>query len=1013
MTSDIQFIGIILNVLAMIAVIVMMVWICSTTKKSPLIVIYIALAVLCGWWCFCQLLIIAAPHARGIALVISMQYLAGCFLPVLGVWFAIRFTNIKIKHEQWVQSVCFLIPLLVFVGFLTNPLHHRLLIHNVSGLENTGDWFWVHLLISYSFALLSLLIMVLSYFRKPSNQNILVIGAIAIPILSSALFTFRMIPFPFSPISISSAFSMLLLFLAISHKPHFMRFADDTNIYESIYESIPDAVLFVNMEGFVLNANQAYQQLLAKIPLLMGQDKLENICLSFKKAGFLLEPQDLCERMQKKPQMQVRGEIFDPLHSTFYTIGIQPLRSSPNTPSGFLITISDVSSYKRIMAEMNQQNVKLLHLKDQAEASSLAKSTFLASISRKLQTPMNSLLGMSEFMLRQELEEDVHKFALKIRTSTFSLLRIIDDVLDLAKVETGKLELIDNNYHFNLLIDDVAGIISARIGDKPIAFSVEYSPNIPSQLIGDEVRIRQVLLHILTNAVNFTEQGFVRLTVEGQAEPEGYRLFFAVEDSGCGMSQEAITYIFSVFSQADARQNRNSEGAGLGLAISQRLIYLMQGNITAHSTYKTGSIFRFDILQQVNDGEPAVSLSQTDAIRVAFLTSNPHDLRSWGNILRSLEINYTSHANEAELVEELRSATYSHALVDGEDLHAAEQLDSFLIKPVIVLNRGEDLPPDYALYPVVRKPILPYTMAQILSGSISNSPIRFQINEMGLNDVAPGVRVLLVDGNQVNLQVALELLNTYEFRIDTADSAGQALQLIQNNQYDLIFMDHMIPEMDGMEITSALRQMTGEYYQTVPVIALTADAVVEMQDNFLAAGMNDFITKPIETKQLDRIVRSFIPTDKFMKKRMSYFSPFYSVMNDSLTYGVQKTSDDELTDQIDVIKGIANAAEKEDLYLKIVGIFIEQYASKKKELTDLYKKKDFQMLEIEFHSLKSSAITLGAEILPDIAIEFERAAKHHDYDFLAAKFDIFLSQYQSTCQALAAAAARLEEASKR
>ena len=423
--------------------------------------------------------------------------------------------------------------------------------------------------------------------------------------------------------------------------------------------------------------------------------------------------------------------------------------------SGMGITLEVLSLYLIMENPDIALATQIQEEKKKVEEANAAKSIFLSNISHEIRTPMNAIVGMTEIILRTDMTQEQKEYLSNIKSSGNALVAIINDLLDISKIEAGKMELVENVYDLKSVLSDIRMIIMNRIGSKPIELLYEIDDDLPDQLLGDEIRIRQVIINLMNNAVKFTQKGYVKLEVKiRECTEDEIHIHFSVSDTGQGIRKEDTKRLFEAFEQVDIKKNQGKEGTGLGLAISSQLIEMMGGKLEVNSEYGVGSEFYFTIPQK-------------------------------------------------------------KVLSDERDIE------------------------------------------------------RHQENVM--NFVAPDARILIVDDNEINLAVATGLMEPLQMQIDTAMNGKEAIDMIQKNKYDLVFMDHMMPDMNGVEATKYLRQMQDEYYQKVPVIALTADAIRESQKLFADVGMNDFTTKPIDMLQICQVLRKWLPKNLVIKTQKSPF----------------------------------------------------------------------------------------------------------------------------------------------
>jgi CheY-like chemotaxis protein len=445
-----------------------------------------------------------------------------------------------------------------------------------------------------------------------------------------------------------------------------------------------------------------------------------------------------------------------------------------------------------------------------------------------------------------------------IKNAGTSLLSIINDILDFSKIEAGAIELFPDKYDVHSLINDVVTMINVRIGDKPLDFIVDDNLDMPRALTGDAVRIKQIALNLLTNAVKFTRSGHITFTVsaESAGAPDKYKLKFSVQDTGIGIRKEEIPLLFGNFSQLDTRKNRGIEGTGLGLAISKKLVELMGGEIFVESVYGLGSCFSFYVIQEAADALPAITLLPDERRRVAiWLSSAPMERGLWEK-LRKMGVPCDIVGTPAEF------AKYSYAFFDFDrydDVCKAACPDTQLV--AIARNQMDER----SLAPYVKKlytPLTCLTVARLLDEK-SYSPQDGAPEAPGTVLRLRDTHCLVVDDNDINLMIAENALLSYGGEVSVANSGEEAIELVKKNDYDIVFMDHMMPEIDGVDATRIIRGLRGEKYSKLPIVALTANVVGDVRDMFFQNGMNDFLSKPLEFHEIERVLREWLPGDKW------------------------------------------------------------------------------------------------------------------------------------------------------
>ncbi|MDR3358062.1 MAG: response regulator [Desulfovibrio sp.] len=492
-----------------------------------------------------------------------------------------------------------------------------------------------------------------------------------------------------------------------------------------------------------------------------------------------------------------------------------------------------------------------------AELANRAKSEFLANMSHEIRTPMNAILGMTELAIKNFPQASVLEYLGHIKRAGASLLSIINDILDFSKIESGAMELVPDIYSVHSLINDIVTMIHIRIGDKPIDLIVDDDPLMPREMVGDATRIKQVAVNLLSNAVKFTRQGHITFSIAAEPVSDGQcKVHFAVRDTGIGIRKEDFPLLFGNFSQVDTRKNRGIEGSGLGLAISKRLVELMDGEIHVESVYGEGSCFSFYIMQRVENPRPAIAPRQDGAGRAAIWTANAEKARNLSEKLAGMGVRCTI-ADGADDVEHC-----SHVFFD-EGYYASVRdragRDAVLIALMNEPTGESGLPPSVR---TVYTPLTSLTVAKILNTCVCAGI------EDAATDAAPALevfnaRILVVDDNAINLMIAENLLLAYGGEVDIAESGLEAVERVKTTDYDIVFMDHMMPEMDGVDATKIIRSLPGEKYARLPIVALTANVVGEARSMFLQNGMNDFLAKPLEVRELELMLQTWLPRDKW------------------------------------------------------------------------------------------------------------------------------------------------------
>ncbi len=517
--------------------------------------------------------------------------------------------------------------------------------------------------------------------------------------------------------------------------------------------------------------------------------------------------------------------------------------------SNVLWLIEDIDKEKK-------ERDALVNLSERAFAASEAKSSFLSNMSHEIRTPINAILGMNEMILRECNELEIISYAENIKTAGNTLLGLINDILDFSKIEAGKIEIIPVDYDLSSLINDLVNMIQIKADDKGLALALDFDKNIPKMLYGDEVRIKQVITNILTNSVKYTEKGCVTFSIKFkriEEEPDSIILLVSIKDTGIGIKPEDMKKLFAEFERIEEERNRNVEGTGLGMAITENLLYLMKSSLKVESIYGLGTKFSFELKQKVIKWEP----------------------------LGDYEESYKANLKERKKYKE-----------------------------------------------------------------------KF---------TAPEAQVLMVDDNQMNLMVFKNLLKQTKMKIDTAINGDEGLLLTQDNKYDIIFLDHMMPDKDGIETLQELRKQKGNPNCHTVAVCLTANAISGAKEKYITAGFNNYLTKPINPDKLEEMLLKYLPKDK---------------VEVTLKNSVEATISNEKSGNykyLNVAMGLNYSDGIDDIFKSAIEIFCNLKNEKKEKIQRAFDSRDWKNYTIFIHALKSTALSIGGEQIGKIAKELEKA----------------------------------------
>lgn len=647
--------------------------------------------------------------------------------------------------------------------------------------------------------------------------------------------------------------------------------------------------------------------------------------------------------------------------------------------AAFLFSVSNLMSH----IAYKKYNVQLASSEIEREAN--MKSDFLANMSHEIRTPMNAVIGMAEMALREELPPAARDYINQIKAAGNTLLTIINDILDFTKINSGKMDINMAEYEPLSIVNDVTNIIMTRIGNKELDLIVDFTPNLPYQLMGDSVRIKQIIMNLANNAVKFTRKGCVSLKIDFEQTSERMiTLKVSVSDTGIGIKPEDIDKLFQSFQQLDSKRNRNIEGSGLGLAISKQLVELMNGKIWVESEYNVGSTFFFELPQMIIKENPSVTLDYENNPVVATLSNDPYINESLALDLSRFQ---TKHIvlTEENALDQLTQSQAEFFFVDYAVFH--DNIKEYVeqhpgLNTVLMVDFQNTIMYNISNLTVVKKPLYSLNIGAILNHNElyrDYDPNRFK----DFDFIAPKASILIVDDNSVNLTVAAGLMEPFEMQIDTALSGKEAIEKISVKHYDIIFMDHMMPELDGVETTHIIRRFHDEY-NDVPIIALTANAVEEMRSMFLCEGMNDFIAKPIEMRILATALRKWLPKDKIIKteKKDSPDQSNTAAANPSVKIAGLDT-------------GLAlHYLGSEKLFWDVLKDFYQTIEKKANVIEEYYQTANWKEYTIEVHALKSASKQIGAIKLSEQAAALERAGNTGKTDIIDANTDSLLTAYR-------------------
>lgn len=683
------------------------------------------------------------------------------------------------------------------------------------------------------------------YLRSDQEVNrqywtILVISSLPLAVLVIYVFKIENV-FDFTPVTLAIAMAMVVIVVWSRRNYDFRHVAA-----EKVLESLGDGVIALDDHNRLVSYNSAAAHIFTRLP-----------------AHKLGENIRVLEEFREEMLLEDMPQSFS-IDDRHYESHSKQITDENGRKQGCVILILDITDTEVYINEIKR-------VRQEAENASIAKSEFLANMSHEIRTPMNAIIGLNEIIMEECGDTQIYAHAKDVQSAARNLLTIINDILDLSKVEAGKMDLVYGDYYLKTVVGEVVGMMDMAASRRGLIMKYECDSTIPCCYCGDEGRIKQILINILNNAIKFTKEGYVRASVTGEpGEKEGEELItFRVEDTGCGIHEEDLARIFEDFRQVDSKRNRSVEGTGLGLSIVKHLVELMGGSIAVDSVYGQGTVFTIKIPQKIVDHRP-----------------------------------------------------------------------------------------------ISEVPDLPQTQ---MHGSQTF--------------LAPDVKVLVVDDNTVNRKVARGLLKCYDFDLTEAQSGQEAVDLVREVRYDIIFMDHMMPGMDGIEAAEIIRRDCGENGTAPAMVALTANVMQGMREHFLECGFQDFIAKPLDRTELNQLLLRWVPKEyRQTGEQEAEVKPL-----DESAFPI---------DGIDMHAAMQYYSGDEEGFADLLELYCMDGKHKTELLRELAQS-DLSRYQIEVHGLKSASANIGAIEVSAMAREQEYAAAEENKACIAEKFPVLLAEYET------------------
>jgi signal transduction histidine kinase/DNA-binding NarL/FixJ family response regulator len=780
----------------------------------------------------------------------KIVYIGGCFLPLVTLLGELALCGFEIKN--WVRTLIFAVSFCVYGMVLSignNDLFYRDMYFTIEdGIgvlhRSYGPFHTVFYCFLIAYPIVNLAILIYSLKKKPevSFKNIallfLVIVVGVVSFFITRIFDLRVEIMPLAYVVVQ------VLFLMVCERTSL--YSISSSMSESILEHGTVGLISFDRKKNLLVSNQMAKQILPQLKKSRVDTPLNTKDKDFATID------NWIEQHMADPEAD---QFYLERNGNFYECRIFDLMSKKRV-MGYYVLIMDVTIVRQNMEYMKKAA-------DAAIAADKAKSQFLTQMSHEIRTPINAVLGMNEMILRESKDEDILDYSRNIQSAGKNLLSIINSILDFSRIEDGKMEILPARYDLASMINNLTHSISERAREKNLEFEVEVDETLPSALIGDDVRVTQVIMNLLTNAVKYTEEGTVTLSIKEAERAEGnVVLSVMVRDTGIGIKEEDMGRLFRSFERLDAERNRNVEGTGLGMAIVTRLLDLMDSKLEVKSVYGLGSDFSFLLKQEIADEEPLGDYA--------------------GRLARS------------------------RALLKDDQAHV----------------------------------------------------------------YAPKARILVVDDNEMNRKVAVNLMKRNGFTPDLTASGAETIERMRKEQYDIVFLDHMMPEMDGVETLKRLKKEKLIPEGTV-LIALTANAVSGARERYLAAGFDGYLSKPIEGDALEETLSMYLPEDLLETEEPKEAEEEPKEAPDDFAT--------RLTDiGLDTEMALSFCVDDWDFYREVLQEYVAAKDEKLGEMDHFLAEENWYEFKVSVHALKSTSRMIGAATLAERAQELENFARDQE-----------------------------------
>lgn len=640
---------------------------------------------------------------------------------------------------------------------------------------------------------------------------------------------------------------------------------------------------------------------------------------------------------------------------------------------------------------------------------------FLTNVSHELRTPINAVTGITAVMLKREEDEIKRRDIFAVQKAGHRLFDQIEDILDFTEIDTGRIKVSEESYMLSSIVNDIINGIKLADRENMPELIFDVDAGIPSLLLGDGRKIKKILKHLIDNSAKFTKRGGIYVRIYALNKPYGINLCIGVSDTGVGIENDELERITESFYQSDRGRNRRAGGLGLGLPIVYGMVNAMEGFMRIESTVGEGTTVYVSIPQKVADAAPGIVVENKDSLCLAcFLRPEKYEIPEVRNYYNQMISNMVKQldvplhrVSDMEELERLNSRyRLTHLFIGREEYEDNQSYFVNLSQSMEVIVVADDsfvLPQDSRLK-ILRKPLYCLPLTNILNAGASEAGD--VLNEKHM--VCPGVRVLVVDDEPMNLMVAEGIFGSYDMKVRTAESGRAAIKLCEEEDFDLIFLDHMMPEMDGVETLKQLRKNHADSSKVLTVIAFTANAVSGAREMFLSEGFDEFISKPVERMELERVLRKVLPKASVKYVDEKHPNVRKTETADNIPEAATEDRIEQNTDKDRILQleasgfntgsGMQYCGGEREFYEEMLIKFARDAAGKERDIQDFFTQEDLDNYSIRVHSLKSTARIIGADSLSEKARIAEQAAKEHNSDYIKEHHGELLSEYHEVVQ---------------